>query len=146
MSLTTFIFAWLISVVCMTLFSAIWSEVSGNQFREPTLLSKLINAYPVKNAFQKSSYALGWMLHFILGIIFLGFYEILWELTNLSRTFFWSLVFGSILGILGILGWMLLFKIVNFSSQFNYLQYYIHLYFAHLIFSLSAFFVYITFQ
>ncbi|RAJ24732.1 hypothetical protein LX77_01728 [Gelidibacter algens] len=142
MSFTIFILAWLISVVWMTLFSALWSALSGNQFMESALISRLLNANLDKTTSQKQTYVLGWVIHFALGIVFLGIYEVLWEITNLERSLIWGLVFGGILGVLGVLGWKFLFKTLNFPSDFNYTQYYIHIFFAHLVFSFTALFVY----
>lgn len=142
MTFMTFVLAWFVSVICMTLFSALWSVVSGCQFREPVLLSKVLQAHPSKTNAAKNSNLLGWVLHFVIGAIFLGCYEVLWELTNVERNLSWSLIFGAFFGLLGIVGWKILFKAVNFSSQFNYVHYFVHLFFAHLVFSISALVVY----
>lgn len=142
MSLMLFILVWLIAVVCMTVFSAVWSKISGHQFREPALLSQLLDKHVHQANLPRQGYALGWVIHFLLGIVFLGFYEVLWRLTNVERSLIWGLIFGSLLGVLGILGWKILFKAVGFSSAFNYRQYYIHIYFAHVVFSLTALVVY----
>lgn len=142
MSLITFILAWIIAVVVMTLFSAIWSMVSGHVFREPALLSKLMQDHPDINASERNTYIWGWIIHFVLGIVFLIFYEVLWRLTDVPRTFLWSLAFGSVLGVLGVVGWKMMFKMVNFTSQFNYKQYYIHIFLAHIVFSATALGVY----
>lgn len=145
MAVMFFILVWLISVVCMTMFSALWSKISGHQFREPALLSQLLDNANRKAKSLKQSHVLGWLIHFMLGVLFLGFYEVLWRLTNVERTLIWGFVFGSVLGVLGILGWKILFKTVGFSSDFNYRQYYIHIYFAHLVFSLTALVVFYFF-
>jgi len=142
MILTLFALAWIIAVIGMTLFSALWSRVSGNQFREPTLLSKLMQNHPHINASKQNTYVWGWLIHFILGIVFLVIYEILWQVTNVPRTFLWSLIFGSFLGFLGVLGWRVLFKMSKPSSHFNYQQYYIHIFFAHMVFSVTALLVF----
>ncbi len=142
MTLLLFALAWIIAVICMTLSSALWSRVSGNQFREPTLLSKLMQNHPHINASKQNTYVWGWLIHFILGIVFLVIYEILWQITNVPRTFMWSLIFGSFLGLLGVLGWKILFKMSKPSSQFNYQQYYIHIFFAHIVFSVNALLVF----
>lgn len=145
MSIMLFILVWLISVLCMTIFSALWSKISGNQFREPALLSQLLDRHVGKANLPRQGRALGWVIHFLLGIFFLGFYEVFWQLTNVERSLIWGLIFGSLLGVLGIFGWKILFNAVDFSSAFNYRQYYIHIYFAHLVFSLAALGVYHSF-
>lgn len=136
------IITWIVAVLCMTFFSAIWSAVSGNEFREPTLLSLLMQKQPRIHISERSGYVWGWVIHFLLGVAFLLFYELLWELTNAPRTFIWSVIFGSVLGVLGIIGWKILFSLVNFLSQFKYKQYYVHIFLAHIVFSVTAFVVY----
>ena len=144
MSLLLYILMWLVAVVCMTLFSALWSIVSGHQFREPVLLSKLLQHFSKTPVSERVTYALGWGIHLFLGIIFLIFYEALWALTNVPRTFLWSLAFGGILGIMGILGWTVLFKIADFPAQFDYPQFYLQLFFAHQAFAFTALYFYLA--
>ncbi|WP_299392095.1 hypothetical protein [uncultured Gelidibacter sp.] len=136
------IITWIVAVLCMTFFSAIWSAVSGNEFREPTLLSILMQKHPRIHVSEQSAYVWGWVIHFLFGVAFLLFYQLLWKFTNAPRTLVWSVIFGSVLGVLGILGWKILFSIVNFSSQFKYQQYYVHIFLAHIVFSVTAFVVY----
>lgn len=141
MSLGGFVIMWILAVVGMTLFSAAWTVVSGNEFREPKRLSILMQRARGKSSGNNSN-VWGWIIHFLLGIPFLGFYEVLWKLTAAPRTVVWSVVFGCALGVLGVLGWMLLFKIVGVSTQFKYRQFYVHIFFAHIVFSVTALLVY----
>lgn len=145
MTVKVFFIAWIFSVTTMTGFSIIWSLISGNEFREPVLLSKVLSKISVKKHSLKRFYLIGWILHFVIGIVFLASYELLWYLTGVNRTFGWALVFGSILGLLGVLGWKALFKMATFPSDFLYRKFYLHLYFAHLTFSLTALIVYLQF-
>lgn len=138
MFLMRFFLAWFIATFGMTLFSAVWSRMSKNQFREPALLSHIIASNSDYRTLTKQAYKIGWMLHILLGAAFLGIYELLWMFTGLERNFLWAFVFGTVLGILGVFGWMLMFKTIRYEFEFNYLQYYLHLYFAHLVFSFLA--------
>lgn len=142
MNIITFVLAWIVSILGMTFFSAIWSMLTKNQFREPQLLSEILDKHPEKASSHTNSIMLGWLIHIILGAVFLGIYEILWKVTGFERTLLWGLVFGSLLGFIGILGWKLMFSAVNYSSHFKYGQYYSHLYLAHLVFSVLALIVY----
>ncbi|TXD81554.1 hypothetical protein ESY86_06875 [Subsaximicrobium wynnwilliamsii] len=146
MTLITFLVAWFIATVGMTLFSAVWSRMSKNQFREPALLSLIIASNSNNDSIAVNAYKIGWLSHILLGAVFLGVYEILWLFTGLERNFLWAFLFGSGLGVLGIVGWMFMFKTIRDEFEFNYLHYYVHLYFAHLVFSFLALLSYFWFQ
>lgn len=139
MSILLFVIVWFLSVLLMTIFSALWTHFSGNEFREPQLLSKILNdAFPRPSSYLKA----GWFLHLLFGAVFLGMYEILWIVTGWTKTLSKGIILGSILGVVGIIGWIALFKLPDFNKTFKYGQYYLHIFFAHLVFSLTALFSY----
>ncbi|MGC1632430.1 MAG: hypothetical protein WA749_10000 [Gelidibacter sp.] len=144
MSIGTFILAWMFAVGTMTVFSAIWSKLVHKQFREPTLLTKILIKEPVNISKKDHPKVLGWTIHIFLGLCFLALYEGFWYVLNVNRTFLWALILGVFMGILGILGWSFLFKMVSFYKEFDYKDFYIHIFFAHIVFTLSAFWVNMT--
>ncbi len=145
MEATTFFFAWIIAVALMTSFSALWSFLTRNEFREHILLSHLYTKGHIPN-FTVKQRLIGWGIHYGLGLVFLGGYEILWQLTNTDRSIVWSLIFGMFSGVLGILGWIIMFKLHKDPPRIHFTQYYIQLFCAHLVFSLSAYSVYSLFN
>ncbi len=82
------------------------------------------------------------MIHWFLGLVFLISYECLWRFTGIIRSLQWSLIFGAFIGVLGIIGWKIIFKLHKDPPKLNFVHFYIHLFFAHLIFSVSTYFVY----
>ena len=145
-NIIAFVIAWFIAVTAMSCFSAIWSYVAKVEFREHILLTKILVKSQIHKSNKKYNWILGWVLHITVGAIFLGLYELLWMFTGFNRTVLWSLVFGTILGFLGITGWIIVFKFLQSPPKLNYLHFYIHLYFAHLVFSVVAFLVYTSYQ
>jgi len=144
MTLNVFLFAWLFSTIAMTVFSTIYSGIVQKQFQEPILLAGVIalNSKQKTTFVQRNPLVLGWAIHIALGAVFLGLYELLWIFSNLERTVLNSLFLGSFMGFLGILGWKFLFKTINYAFKINYLHYYIHLFLAHIVFSVVAVIIY----
>lgn len=137
----TFIVAWILAVTLMSGFSSLWSDIVDDNFREHDLLSHIFTKGSIPT-FSINQWLIGWSIHIFLGAFFLAGYEVLWNLTGVMRSFIWSLIFGVIIGILGIIGWMFMFNLCKDKPQINYSHYYIHLLFAHLVFSLTAYGIY----
>lgn len=141
MDISTFIIAWIIAIMLMSGFSSLWSTLTGHEFREHLLLSHIVTKGSIPS-FSTKQWLIGWLIHFAVGALFLACYEVLWHYTGIMRSVEWSLIFGFLIGLLGIIGWMILFKGHKNAPKINYLHYYIHLLFAHLVFSLAAYGVY----
>lgn len=141
MDVSTFIIAWIVAITLMTTFSTLYSNMVGMEFREHILLSHLFTKGTI-STFSFKQWLTGWIIHLIFGLVFLAGYEIIWHVTHLIRSVGRSLLFGIIIGVLGILGWMFMFKRHKNPPNIPYKHFYIHLFFAHLIFSLGAYLVY----
>lgn len=128
----------MVAVICMTIFSALWSLLTKNQFIEPCLLNEIFDRLYGNDISKEANYLLAWILHFLFGFMFLGFYECLWYAVDMDRNIISSFYFGAYSGALGIIGWASLFKILNFKLDINLTHYYIHLFFAHIVFSSTA--------
>lgn len=141
-----FIISGLVAVFAMTLFSIIWGRLTNNAFSQPYLLTRILKS--IKNERISSSTILlsGWLIHIVLGFAFLIIYELLWWVFNWDKGLLLSISFGIVSGLIGVLGWNLMFKSVEFNPDFNHLHYYVHLIFAHIVFSVFAVFVYINLE
>ncbi len=146
MEFINFIVCGIAAVLAMTLFSIIWGKITNNLFSEPQLLAKIIkNAYKEKVSFS-TALLLGWIIHFMIGFTFLGLYELLWSVLSWEKALLLSIPLGLFSGILGSIGWKILFKLVDYTAKFNHLHYYIHLIFAHVVFSVIAVLVYLNLE
>ncbi|TYP75093.1 hypothetical protein [Aquimarina intermedia] len=142
MKIFVFLLAWFMSVVAMSSFSTLMGHIFDSEFREEIILSKLISG----NSFNQKDHSvysiLGWFIHFLVGGLFLYVYAIIWE-WNLANLPLWeTIVFGSVIGFLGIIGWSITFKIYHDPPKINFKGYYIQLFFAHIVFSLVAMIVF----
>lgn len=134
----TFIAAWLISVITMTLFSILVNIFSKYELREHILLKRIAAA----STLLPSKPYIGWLIHFCFGLGFMLLFEGLWVITSMGKSLPWAIAVGGLMGFLGILGWKLLFKCYPVFHDINFKLYYIQLFFAHIIFSLTAYGIY----
>lgn len=134
-----FLLAWIISVVTMTLFSVLVNWYSLYEVREYVLLNWLVKNVP---SLPNPPRYIGWVIHFCFGLAFMFIFECLWIITDTDKTILWGFAVGSIMGILGILGWKLMFYLHPKTPHINFKLFYIQLFFAHIIFSITAFGIY----
>lgn len=125
----------------MTLFSYLVSAAAREVYKEPLLLTYVLSFLHI-NVSPTTKSILAWALHYFIGLLFVIGYHILW--TNGIMEISWSSTFilGACIGIIGIVGWMILFSIIPQKPNIDYKGYYIQLFIAHLIFSITTFLVY----
>lgn len=128
----------------MTLFSYIVSESARKLYKEPVLLTYLLHSFKVEIS-AGTKVVLAWLLHYIIGLIFVIIYHFLWYYGIVEMSWLVALILGVVSGIVGILGWMLLFEIVPQKPNIDFKGYYIQLLVAHIFFGITAYAVYILF-
>lgn len=137
----------IVATTCMTLFSYILSNIRNRQFREPELLNILLSKatlFKVKLP-QKSS--IGWIIHYLIGLIFVVIFEILWKLKFIPISITSGAIFGFIAGIIGVFGWKLFFYLSKKPSEITWnIEYYLQLIVAHIIFGISTAILYDVWQ
>lgn len=125
----------------MTLFSYAVSASARELYKEPVLLTYVLSSLKVDVSPQTKTF-LAWLLHYLIGLFFVLSYHFLWAHDVIEISWRAGLVLGAASGIVGILGWIILFKIVNQKPNIDFKGYYVQLFFAHIIFGLVAFYVY----
>jgi len=128
----------------MTLFSYIVSESARKLYKEPVLLTYLLHSFKVEVS-AGTKVVLAWLLHYIIGLIFVIIYHFLWYYGIVEMSWLVALLLGVVSGIVGVLGWMLLFEIVPQKPNIDFKGYYIQLLVAHIFFGITAYAVYILF-
>jgi len=126
-----FLLITLASTAAMTLFSYCLSVIIHQNLIEPYWLNRLL----FKKEGWKSTY--GWLTHYITGIGFLYLLEPLSQFFTLPL-YLEILVYGGLEGALGILMWMLLFRLTHRPKDINPATYYLNLIGAHIVFVTSA--------
>ena len=125
------------STALMTMFSYMASFLANKNFREPELINLILNnlRYFPFNISKRS--VVGWIAHFLIGLIFtlLGF--TLLALTELGPDATFGIIFGSVAGILAIIAWTFCFKITKRILSYSRSIFNFQIFIAHVLFGLS---------
>jgi len=126
----------LIATVFMTAFSHLMSETFRKLFSEPVLINYVLSLSGIHLDEGKRSIA-GWVIHYGIGVLFVLGYYWAWH-SGLALTWENGFLLGAASGILGILGWIILFKLPRQLPPVHFTAYYVQLFFAHIVFGISA--------
>ncbi|HEX8270582.1 MAG TPA: hypothetical protein VF581_11880 [Flavobacterium sp.] len=141
MDILRILLATLVATSLMTMFSYYLSEKFNALYKEPVLLKKIMEM--TKLHFNSSvQTVLGWLIHYLVGLLFVIAYDRLWHTGYVDATWFSGILLGIASGIIGVVGWMFLFSIPNHAPRVKYREYYQQLFFAHIIFALAAVTIY----
>ena len=128
----------------MTLFSYAISKSFRELYKEPVLLTFVLSKFKLDLSLNTKA-ILAWLVHYLIGLIFVVIYHILWYYNILDLSVFSAILLGALSGIIGIISWMFLFKITDYKPKIDFKGYYIQLFFAHVLFGLTAALVYYLF-
>ena len=121
----------------MTWFSYAMSKSFRELYKEPVLLSYALKKTNISLS-EKSQKTWGWLIHYIIGFLFVMGYYIVWVKNMLSVSPLNALLLGVISGVIGILSWIVIFKMTDHQPPIDFKGYYIQLFFAHIIFAVTA--------
>lgn len=127
----------IVATTAMTWFSFAMSNQFQELYKETVLLSSIISQLNLKIS-AESKRTWGWIIHYAIGFLFVVGYHIIWIKDILSVSPLSALILGVISGVIGIISWMILFKITNHQPAIDFKGYYIQLFFAHIIFAFVA--------
>jgi len=125
----------ILGTLVMTLFSYVMSESFRKLFTEPILINYVIRLSRAEITPRMTS-ALGWILHFFAGLLFVLPYH--WFAENWLATFVGWLILGAISGIVGIVAWMFIFRLAESRPRVAFKEYYGQLFFAHIFFAVAV--------
>jgi len=121
----------------MTWFSYVMSKSFQELYKEPVLLSFALKKTNISLS-EKSQKTWGWLIHYIIGFLFVMGYYIVWVKNILPVSPLNALLLGVISGVIGILSWIIIFKMTDHQPPIDFKGYYIQLFFAHIIFAIVA--------
>ncbi|MCV2483608.1 hypothetical protein OD917_01635 [Flavobacterium sp. SH_e] len=121
----------------MTWFSYAMSKSFRELYKEPVLLSFALKKTNISLS-EESQNTWGWLIHYIIGFLFVMGYHVLWVKNILPISPLSALILGVISGVIGILSWVIIFKMANHQPPIDFKGYYIQLFFAHIIFAATA--------
>lgn len=121
----------------MTWFSYASTKNFKELYREPVFISAVLAQIKINIPIETKK-NLGWVLHFVIGFLFVLTYHIIWVKDILAISVLSALILGVISGVIGIISWIIIFKITRYHPPIGFKGYYIQLFFAHIIFAIVA--------
>ena len=141
MEILRIIIATLVGTSLMTAFSYLVSEAYRKTFKEPVLLNYVIRLSGITLNDRNKS-IVGWIIHYILGLLFVIAYHFIWVYGILDMSWTSALILGAVSGIIGIIGWVIIFSLPSKEPRVAFTSYYIQLFFAHIVFAAGVVLVY----
>ncbi|MES2575352.1 MAG: hypothetical protein V4572_10445 [Bacteroidota bacterium] len=138
---TQIVISSIVATSVMTLFSYIISASFRELYKEPVLLGYCLTTFNLSIS-KNLKIILGWVLHYIIGVLFVIGYHLVWINDVMLQNWISALILGAVSGLIGILSWIIIFKISKYKPKIDFKGYYLQLFFAHVIFGLSALIVY----
>lgn len=118
-----------------TIFSYITSVVFRQPYQEPYLLAALVSHFTIAD--NRTNRIIGSVIQYVLGLLFvLGFHAALtagWLTMSYNSIF----VYGAIIGLLSIVGWLFMFMQARSRPIMNTYGYYTQLLAAHVVFAFT---------
>ncbi|TDN95010.1 hypothetical protein DET49_10376 [Salegentibacter sp. 24] len=127
----------IIGTSAMTIFSYLVSNSKNKNFREPEVLGKLIKALPL-NISKDTAHLAGWGMHYTIGFAFVASYNEIWKQTKVKPSLTSGILMGTASGVLGTLGWKLMFKVHPNPPAKNLKPFFGHLLLAHIVFGIFS--------
>lgn len=137
MDLLLLLIATLLSTTAMTLFSYAVSAAFRDLYKEPVLLDYLMHRYRIRIGEREKTVA-AWLLHYFLGLVFVIGYLIPLQLGYYRNSWVSGIVFGILIGLIGIVGWKIMFRLAGRTPIANPTLYYVQLFLAHIVFGLTT--------
>lgn len=131
------IFSSIVGTSAMTIFSHLVSASENKNFSEPKVLGQLIKRLLRSNSGNKSKIA-GWSLHYVIGFLFVAFYNELWKRKVINPTLTSGVLLGASSGLAGITGWKFMFELHPNPPAKNLKQFFGHLMLAHIVFGIFS--------
>jgi hypothetical protein len=125
----------------MTGFSYLMSAAFNKLYKEPVLLKKIMSRLGV-DLQESTQKAVGWILHYFIGLLLVIAYDLLWTYSPLKVSWISGLVLGALSGLVGIAGWMIIFRLPDHPPGVHFKEYYLQLFFAHVVFGITVVAVY----
>jgi hypothetical protein len=138
MEITELTVAAIMATSTMTLFSYMISKSFRKLYKEPVLLQYLMAAFDFELSKRQKVFA-SWVLHYFIGLLFvLCFYLPIWlDCAWYKIAIIPSVIFGCIIGCIGIAGWNIMFKLAPSNPPVNPIGYYLQLFLAHIVFAVT---------
>ncbi|HLN74195.1 MAG: hypothetical protein ACM3O8_03975 [Methylococcaceae bacterium] len=141
MTVAVIFLAAFVATTLMTAFSYLISETFRGLYKEPVLLHYLMIRFNF-NLSPKEKTVAGWTIHYTIGLLFVLAWYILWKRGLFELNWLSGLIYGCVIGIIGIGGWAVMFILSDHKPKIDFKGYYLQLFFAHIVFGLTTWIVF----
>jgi len=127
----------LVGTTAMTIFSYLVSEAENKNFREPDVLSELIERLPGKKSNDPAQIG-GWLAHYAVGIVFVACFNELWKRKLVTPSVTSGALLGAASGLAGVAAWKGSFVAHPNPPAKNLKPFFGHLVLAHAVFGIFS--------
>ena len=118
-----------------TIFSYFTSVVFNQPYVEPYLLAALVSHFNVSDTTTNRN--IGRFIQYTMGLFFVIGFQILYTKGWLTLSYDSILIYGAVIGLLSIIGWLFLYIQAGSKPQMNYIGYYTQLFIANIVFAFT---------
>ncbi|PKA96757.1 hypothetical protein B0O79_0396 [Flavobacteriaceae bacterium MAR_2009_75] len=133
------ILASIVGTILMTAFSQLLAVLTGHKFNEAHLLNALFNNAVNSNSDISKNDIRGWSIHLLIGLIMVLGLWVFYHFDICGKNLLTGVILGFFAGIIGVIGWSVLFYLHDTPPKINLTYFYIQLIFAHVVFSITVF-------
>ncbi len=116
-----------------TIFSYITSEMFHQPYQEPYLLAALVSHFNVKDT--KTNRYIGLGVQYAIGLLFVLGFQAALNTGLITLSYDSILLYGALIGLLSIVGWLFMFMQARSKPQMNSYGYYTQLFVGHIVFA-----------
>lgn len=131
-------FAGIAGTSLMTVFSYVCQLIFNKKLGEPKILSQFLQKSPLELGNKSRITFWGWVIHYITGFAFA--FLLAGYVYVFAQPISWgmAILLGFALGLLGIIGWQILYRIHPDPPVFDRSAFYLQLVVAHIFFGIGA--------
>ena len=118
-----------------TIFSFAAAELFRQPYQEPYLLAALVSHFNVCDT--KTNRYIGVGIQYVLGLLFVIGFQLLLNKGWVTLSYESILLYGTLIGILSMLGWLFMFMQARSKPQMNSYGYYTQLFVANIVFAFT---------
>lgn len=141
MNVKEIVLAGIAGTTAFTIFSYIISKATGENFKEPQLLGRMIEDV-TPNADEPESQFSGWLLHYLIGVGFSTSYKMLLKLTPMKPTITNGAIVGAASAIPAVASWHSALSVHPTPPRDKTVDYFLQLSIGHIIFGMASFWVF----
>lgn len=128
------------ATIAMTFFSYGLSFFLNSNFKEPQIINLLIYKDSSSQSFVKRHDIIGWLVHFIVGVVFVTVFKLIRIYFDVELSYFNGLIYGFLGGLLGVFIYTLAFALHPNPPVDNKISFFCQLVVAHIIFGVVMLF------